>query len=79
MLSSSEDKAIDLLQLLPTLSKTYPPLSCFIYPHIFPTSLRVVENIGVVDNSLLLKYITNIDATLWLLYLRIDRLSLSHD
>lgn len=35
MLSSSEDKAIDLLQLLSTLSKTYPPLSCFIYCPLF--------------------------------------------
>ena len=44
MLSSSENIAIELLQLVPTLSNNIPPLSDFIYPHIFPIPLRVVEN-----------------------------------
>ena len=40
------------------------PCLTFIYSHSVPISLRVVENIGVVDNSLLLKYITILCATL---------------
>ena len=41
MLSSSEDKAIDLLQLLPILSKTYPPNPV---SYIAPCSIYRISN-----------------------------------
>ena len=66
MLSSSEDKAIELLQLLPTLSNYIPPYPvsyialCSIYRisnkvlhielHILVQIVLTVENIMVVDN-----------------------------
>ena len=62
MLSSSEDKAIDLLQLLPTLSKTYPPLSRFIYCPMFPIqNIKQSSSYRTAYIPISLKYVENID------------------
>ena len=75
MLSSSEDITIDLLQLLPTLSKTYPPnpVSYIALCSIYRISNKVLHiehpycadcgKYRLCNNRLLLKYITILCAT----------------
>ena len=66
MLSSSKDKDIELLQLLPTLSKTYPPMYVsYIAPYCADCGKYSlwITFYRLCNNRIVLKYITILCAT----------------